>query len=87
MRKPGRESAPPENQGDWERLLKRCLRNRREDMLDAIRAIVEGGVPRSAVAFEKTDAERQSAFIESSRARWEAQHLPFAGRVLGSEGG
>jgi hypothetical protein len=31
MRKPGPESAPPENPGDWERLLSRCLRNRRED--------------------------------------------------------
>jgi hypothetical protein len=42
MRKPGLESAPPENQGDWERLLSRWLRNRHEDMLDALRAIVEG---------------------------------------------
>ena len=45
------ESAPPENQGDWERLLLRWLRNRREDMIDAIRASVEGrragGDPRS----------------------------------------
>jgi hypothetical protein len=70
MRKPGPESAPPENQADWERLLNRCLRNRREDMLDAIRTIVEGGVP--PVALEKTDAERQSAFVKSSHARWEA---------------
>jgi hypothetical protein len=72
MRKPGPESAPPENPADWERLLNRCLRNRREDMLDAIRAIVEGGVPPPAAALEQTDAERQSAFAESSRARWEA---------------
>jgi transcriptional regulator with XRE-family HTH domain len=69
MRKPGPESAPPENQADWEHLLNRCLRNRREDMLDAIRTIVEGGVP--PVDLEKTDAERQSAFVEFSRARWE----------------
>jgi|HubBroStandDraft_6_1064221.scaffolds.fasta_scaffold39732_4 hypothetical protein len=69
MRKPGPESSPPENQADWERLLNRCLRNRREDMLDAIRTIVEGGVPPPA-ALEKTDAERQASFAESSRARW-----------------
>src|SRR5258707_8123518 len=41
-------------------------------MLDAIRSIVEGGVQPPAVALEQTDAERQSAFAESSRARWEA---------------
>jgi hypothetical protein len=43
VRKPGPASGPPENQADWERLLARCLRNRREDMLDAIRNIVVGG--------------------------------------------
>jgi hypothetical protein len=45
MRKPGPESAPPENQADWERLLGQCLRNRREDMLDAIRASYPAGSP------------------------------------------
>ena len=68
MRKPGPESAPPENQADWERLLTKCLRNRREDMLDAIRVIVEG----SAVATpEPTASERQTIFAQAARASWE----------------
>jgi hypothetical protein len=59
IRKAGPESAPPENQADWERLLSRCLRNRREDMLDAIRAIVHGEVG-SAVAALEQDSCRAS---------------------------
>ena len=68
MRKPGPESAAPENQADWERLLTKCLRNRREDMLDAIRVIVEG----SAVATpEPTASQRQTIFVQAARASWE----------------
>jgi hypothetical protein len=70
MRKPGPESAPPENQADWERLLARCLRNRREDMLDAIRNIVLGGVSPTPTA--PNAAERQVAFVTAARAAWEA---------------
>jgi hypothetical protein len=72
VRKAGPESAPPENQTDWERLLSRCLRNRREDMLDAIRAIVHGEVGSAVTAIEQTLSERQSAFVAASQARWEA---------------
>ena len=70
VRRPGPASAPPEDQADWERLLARCLRNRREDMLDAIRDIVEGraaaATPTAPRATEKLDA-----FATASRAAWE----------------
>jgi hypothetical protein len=69
MRKPGPESAPPENQADWERLLARCLRNRREDMLDAIRNIVLGGASAPTPA-SPSEAERQEAFVAAARAAW-----------------
>jgi transcriptional regulator with XRE-family HTH domain len=71
MRKPGPESAPPENQADWGRLLARCLRNRREDMLDAIRNIVLGGASAAAPAAPSA-TERQDAFVAAARAAWEA---------------
>ena len=71
MRKPGPESAPPENQADWERLLARCLRNRREDMLEAIRNIVLGGASAAAPA-APTAAEAQDAFSTAARAAWAA---------------
>lgn len=70
VRKPGPESAPPENPADWDRLLARCLRNRREDMLDAIRNIVLGGAS-AAVPAEITEAERQDAFVAIARGAWE----------------
>jgi hypothetical protein len=70
IRKPGPESAPPENQADWERLLTRCLRNRREDMLDAIRNIVLGGV--SPTPTTPSAVECQDAFVAAARAAWEA---------------
>jgi hypothetical protein len=68
MRKPGPESAPPENQADWERLLAKCLRNRREDMLDAIRNLVLGGA--SAAPTAPTAAEAQDAFVAAARTEW-----------------
>jgi hypothetical protein len=76
IRKPGPESAPPENQADWDRLLARCLRNRREDMLDAIRTIVLGGAPVAPTA--PSAAERQDAFAAAARAAWETlvKNLP-----------
>jgi hypothetical protein len=70
VRKPGPESAPPENPADWDRLLSRCLRNRREDMLDAIRHIVSGGESATAPAVD--EVRKQDAFITSARGEWEA---------------
>ena len=74
IRKPGPESAPPQSEAEWDRLLGRCLQNRREDMLDAIRNIVLGGVPATPAA--PSAAEVQKAFVDSARAAWEALHLP-----------
>ena len=69
IRKPGPESAPPQSEAEWNRLLGRCLQNRREDMLDAIRNIVLGGVPATPAA--PSAAKVQNAFVDSARA-WEA---------------
>jgi transcriptional regulator with XRE-family HTH domain len=76
MRKPGPESAPPENQNDWERLLSKCFRNRREDMLDAIRAIVEGTTQPAAVPAPSA-TEKQKEFSARARARWDELISPL----------
>jgi len=68
VRKPGPESAPPENPADWDRLLSRCLWNRRQDMLDAIRGIVQGGVV-VAPAIPRSE-EQQNAFVTAAQAAW-----------------
>jgi hypothetical protein len=70
VRKPGPESAPPANEGEWDRLLARCLRNRREDMLDAIRNIVLGGAS-AATPAAPSATESQDAFTTAARASWE----------------
>jgi Putative DNA-binding domain len=68
IRKPGPESAPPETQADWDRLLARCIRNRQDEMLDAIRAIVQGT---AITAAGTADAELQERFVSAARARWQ----------------
>jgi hypothetical protein len=42
VRKPGPRSEEPFGAEEWRRLLERCLQSRREEMLDAIRIIVQG---------------------------------------------
>jgi hypothetical protein len=76
MRKPGPESAHPENPGDWERLLARCLRNRREDMLDAIRSIVEGKAEGAEPPGQR-EADQQTAYANAARTQWLARLEPL----------
>ncbi len=69
IRKPGPRSEEPADSQEWNALLERCVRNRREDMLDAIRAIVLGSAgtsgPRMAVG-----GEALKAFTAATRQRW-----------------
>ncbi len=44
IRKPGPRSEEPRTAAEWRELLDRCVRARRQDMLDAIRSIVAGQV-------------------------------------------
>ncbi len=67
MRKPGPRSEEPQTAYEWRILLDRCVRARREDMLDAIRQIVLGRVEDSDL--DHTAAELEG-FIDSSRQRW-----------------
>ena len=67
VRKPGPRSEEPQTANEWRILLDRCVRARREDMLDSIRRIVLG----QAGAIDATDAADELAeFMESSRNRW-----------------
>ena len=71
MRKPGPESAAPENQSDWERLLSRCIRNRQDELLDAIRTIVQGRVEISSTTLPSLMG-KQDTFVSQARDRWVA---------------
>ncbi|MBL8649634.1 MAG: putative DNA binding domain-containing protein [Sphingopyxis sp.] len=68
IRKPGPRSEEPGSQAEWRTLLDRCLRAGREDMLDAIRAIVTGRVDARLVEPDAT--ELLQTFCEQSTERW-----------------
>lgn len=69
IRKPGPRSEEPQSREEWRALLNRCVRAQREDMLDAIRAIVTGRVEIAAAGPNAED--RFSAFVDGARQRWE----------------
>lgn len=67
VRKPGPRSEEPQTAGEWRTLLDRCVRARREDMLDSIRGIVLGRVDESDPGHTVVEPE---SFMNSSRQRW-----------------
>lgn len=69
IRKPGPRSEEPQTGEEWRSLMRRCVQNGREDMLDAIRSIVSGRVEPTVPAPNAQDALH--AFCEAARARWQ----------------
>lgn len=66
IRKPGPRSEEPHTAEEWRGLLERCVRARRQDMLDAIRVIVQGHSP-SVRAGQNGDLQR---FCKRAKAEW-----------------
>ena len=78
VRKPGPRSEEPQSGDEWRLLIDRCVRSARSDLLDAIRAIVEGSAESPGPT---PDAQAQlRSFCNHSRARWEEliEQLPPA---------
>lgn len=68
MRKPGPESEEPKMEEEWRKLLDRCVREGRNELLDAIRSIVHGHVePGRSSSDPLDDLEK---FCEAGRERW-----------------
>lgn len=67
IRKPGPRSETPQSAQDWDDLLARCLRNRRDEMFDQIRDLITGAVPQVELPPEPA---RLDEWITSSLARW-----------------
>lgn len=67
IRKPGPRSETPQSAQDWDDLLARCLRNRRDEMFDQIRDLITGAVPQVEPPAEPA---RLDEWIRNSRARW-----------------
>lgn len=69
VRKPGPRSETPQSAQDWDDLLARCLRNRRDEMFDQIRDLISGAVPQVE---RPPEPARLDEWIRSSRERWRA---------------
>ena len=67
VRKPGPRSEEPQTEYEWRTLLDRCVRARREELLDSIRGIVLGRVEESDLDPTAVGLE---GFIDSSRTAW-----------------
>ena len=76
IRKPGPLSEEPRTQEEWRTLLNRCVRANRDEMLDAIRAIVTGQVEAQNPVPNVADELRN--FCAAAYARWQelASELP-----------
>ena len=69
IRKPGPRSEEPTTQSEWRALLNRCVRANRDEMLDAIRAIVTGQVGASDPV--PTVADELRDFCAIAQSRWQ----------------
>jgi len=75
IRKPGPRSETPQSAQDWDGLMARCLRNRRDEMFDQIRDLIIGAVPQVE---QPAEPVRLDEWIGESFERWRAlvQELP-----------
>jgi hypothetical protein len=71
IRRPTPESAEPGSAVEWRDLLDRCVRAGRDDLLDAIRGVLDGRGERS-LPVEPTSLERLEAWTQAGTARWKA---------------
>jgi hypothetical protein len=67
IRRPGPQSEIPQTAAEWDTLLRRCISNSRDDLVDQIRAILSGG---TASATPEGDLEIVERWFAESLARW-----------------
>jgi hypothetical protein len=75
IRKAGPSSEVPTSVAEWRALFDRCVRARQDEMLDAIRAIVQGSGALEGSVVSETEAQR--TFVDGARARWTALAAQF----------
>lgn len=67
IRKPGPRSEIPQKSQEWDELLARCLRNRRDEMFDQIRDLITGAVP---LIEQPVSPAPLDEWMRASRQRW-----------------
>lgn len=68
-RRPGPVSEQPQSADEWRDLMDRCLRNGKEEMLDAIRGIMSGGSP--AASPQPSDSDVLNVWTQEGEQRWQ----------------
>jgi hypothetical protein len=69
VRRPGPSSEEPKTTDEWDRFFERCLQNRRSELLNAMRDILDGVVPISNSSTpSRTDEFDQ--FFQTAQDRW-----------------
>jgi hypothetical protein len=71
VRRAGPNSEEPKTAEEWDRLMERCLQNRKAELLEAMRSIIAGVIPTTRRA-EPSRIERLHAFEDQAIARWTA---------------
>lgn len=69
IRRPGPRSEGPQSGQEWDQLIRRCITNARDDLLDRFRVLMAGGAP--AVAAPEAATDRVWRWYEASEARWQ----------------
>jgi hypothetical protein len=68
IRRPGPQSEPPQNGGEWDVLIRRCISNARDDLLNQIRSVLSGAAGGEPPPDELDVTTR---WLDSSIARWQ----------------
>jgi transcriptional regulator with XRE-family HTH domain len=69
-RRPGPQSEPPQTGHEWDALMRRCIGNAREDLLNQFRGILAGGA--AAVAPQENRLQQVTRWHATSLERWRA---------------
>lgn len=69
VRRPGPSSEEPKTTDEWDRFFDRFLQSRRSELLNAMRAILEGVIPNPTVAIPSKAAELEQ-FIQQAQENW-----------------
>jgi transcriptional regulator with XRE-family HTH domain len=69
IRRPGPQSAAPQSAQEWDTLIRRCITNARDHLLDQFRLLMAGGV--SAPEAREPEIEQVRRWSARSLQRWE----------------
>jgi hypothetical protein len=98
LRAPGPESRGPVNAAEWDTLVRRAVRNQRDEIIDLLRSLSPDGRLRGTTP-QTTEADRLRVFNEKARTRWAALngtlpddhqgkiklgHFIFSARIVGT---